>query len=266
MRRLARELDLDLTKVSGSGEKGRITKEDVKKALTGGAPAAAAATGGSGIPEIPTIDFSKFGPIEDKPLSRIRKLSGPFLHRSWLNVPAVTQHDEADITELEEFSKKLDDEGKAAKPKPYRVSLLPFLIRASVAVLKQMPGLQLLAQPGEGRADRTRNTGTSASPCDTPEGLVVPVIKDADKQGRAADLDRAWRTLGQGARRQIVAGGNVRRDFHHFLARRHWRHRLHADRQCAGSGDPRRGALENGAGLERQGVQAAADAAFVAVL
>ena len=105
MRRLARELDIDLTKVAGTGEKGRVTKEDVKAFLSGGKAAPAGVSGGSGIPEIPVIDFSKFGPIEEKPLSRIRKMSGPFLHRSWLNVPAVTQHDEADITELEAFRK-----------------------------------------------------------------------------------------------------------------------------------------------------------------
>ena len=182
MRRLARELDLDLSKVSGSGEKGRITKEDVEKALSGGAPAPVAATGGAGIPEIPVIDFSKFGPVEDKPLSRIKKLSGPFLHRSWLNVPAVTQHDEANITELEEFRKKLDDEGKAAKPKPYRVSLLPFLIRASVAVLKQMPDFNSSLNPAKDGliVKKYWNIGFA---CDTPEGLVVPVIKDADKKG-----------------------------------------------------------------------------------
>ena len=180
VRRLARELEIDLTRISGTGEKGRVTKEDVKKALTGGAPIAA--TGGAGIPEIPVIDFSKFGPVEDKPLSRIKKLSGPFLHRSWLNVPAVTQHDEADITELEEFRKKLDDEGKAAKPKPYRVSLLPFLVRASVAVLKQMPDFNSSLNPAKDGliVKKYWNIGFA---CDTPEGLVVPVIKDADKKG-----------------------------------------------------------------------------------
>jgi pyruvate dehydrogenase E2 component (dihydrolipoamide acetyltransferase) len=182
VRRLARELDIDLNRISGTGDKGRVTKEDVKKALTGGAPAGAPAAGGAGIPEIPVIDFSKFGPVEDKPLSRIKKLSGPFLHRSWLNVPAVTQHDEADITELEEFRKKLDDEGKAAKPKPYRVSLLPFLIRASVAVLKQMPDFNSSLNPAKDGliVKKYWNIGFA---CDTPEGLVVPVIKDADKKG-----------------------------------------------------------------------------------
>jgi pyruvate dehydrogenase E2 component (dihydrolipoamide acetyltransferase) len=179
VRRLARELDLDLSRVPASGDKGRITKEDVKKFL--GAGAAPAAAVGAGIPEIPAIDFSKFGPIEEKPLSRIKKLSGPFLHRSWLNVPAVTQNDEADITDLEEFRKKLDEEGKKAKDS-YRVSLLPFLVRASVAVLKDFPDFNSSLSPAKDALIHKKywNIGFAA---DTPEGLVVPVIKDADKKG-----------------------------------------------------------------------------------
>jgi pyruvate dehydrogenase E2 component (dihydrolipoamide acetyltransferase) len=180
VRRLARELDIDLTKVPASGEKGRITKEDVKAFLSGGK--AAAAVGGAGIPEIPAVDFSKFGPIEQKPLSRIRKLSGPFLHRSWLNVPAVTQQDEADITDLEAFRKTLDEAGKVAKPKPYRVSLLPFLVKASVSVLKEFPDFNSSLNPAKDGliVKKYWNIGFA---CDTPEGLVVPVIKDADQKG-----------------------------------------------------------------------------------
>jgi pyruvate dehydrogenase E2 component (dihydrolipoamide acetyltransferase) len=179
VRRLARELDIDLTRVPATGDKGRITKEDVKKFL--GAGAAPAAATGAGIPEIPAIDFSKFGPIEEKPLSRIRKMSGPFLHRSWLNVPAVTQNDEADITDLEDFRKKLDEEGKKAK-EPYRVSLLPFLVRASVACLKEFPDFNSSLSPSKDALIHKKywNIGFAA---DTPEGLVVPVIKDADKKG-----------------------------------------------------------------------------------
>jgi pyruvate dehydrogenase E2 component (dihydrolipoyllysine-residue acetyltransferase) len=180
VRRLARELDIDLTKVPGTGDKGRITKEDVKAFLSGGA-ASPAASAGAGIPEIPAIDFSKFGPVEEKPLSRIKKLSGPFLHRSWLNVPAVTQNDEADITDLEDFRKKLDDEGKKAK-EPYRVSLLPFLIRASVAVLRQYPDFNSSLSPGKDSLIHKKYWHIGFA-CDTPEGLVVPVIRDADQKG-----------------------------------------------------------------------------------
>jgi pyruvate dehydrogenase E2 component (dihydrolipoamide acetyltransferase) len=181
VRRVARELEIDLTKVAATGEKGRITKDDVKAFLSGGKASGAVAASGAGIPEIPFIDFSKFGPIEEKPLSRIRKMTGPFLHRSWLNIPAVTQNDEADITDLEEFRKKLDDEGKKAK-EAYRVSLLPFLVRASVAVLKQFPDFNSsLSQAKDALIHKKYwNIGFAA---DTPEGLVVPVIKDADKKG-----------------------------------------------------------------------------------
>src|SRR5271165_4496168 len=111
VRRIAREMGVDLTKVTGTGEKGRITKDDIVVFLRGPAPAPAgapAAAAGAGIPEIPAQDFSKFGPIETKPRSRIKRLSGPFLHRSWLNVPHVTQNDEADITETDAYRKELD--------------------------------------------------------------------------------------------------------------------------------------------------------------
>ena len=139
VRRLARELEVDLAKVKGTGEKGRITKDDVKASCAGrrrppARPAAPA--GGMGIPEIPAQDFSKFGPVETKPLARIKRLSGPHLHRSWLNVPHVTHGDEADITELEAYRKELD---AAAKEKGYRVTLLAFLMKASVSALKAFP-------------------------------------------------------------------------------------------------------------------------------
>ena len=138
VRRLARELEVDLNKIKGTGEKGRITREDVKAFLRGpaAAPAAAAPAGGMGIPEIPAQDFSKFGPIETKPLPRIKKISGPHLHRAWLNVPHVTHHDEADITEIDAYRKELDT---AAKEKGFRVTLLAFLMKASVSALRQFP-------------------------------------------------------------------------------------------------------------------------------
>ena len=121
IRRIARELDIDLTKVNGTGEKGRITKDDVKRSLGGGP--GSGVSGGMGIPEIPAQDFTKFGATEVKPMSRIQRLSGPFLHRSWLNIPHVTHTDEADITQLEERRKEFDN---SAKAKGYRVTLCPF--------------------------------------------------------------------------------------------------------------------------------------------
>ncbi|MGA8771660.1 MAG: 2-oxo acid dehydrogenase subunit E2 [Rhodomicrobium sp.] len=178
VRRLARELDVDLTKLAGSGEKGRITKEDVKRTLGVRAPAAPEG-GGFGIPEIPAQDFSKFGPIEEQPLSRLKKLSGPHLHRAWLNIPHVTHTDEADITELESYRKRLDE---GAKAKGYRVTLLAFLIKASVACLKEFPVFNASLSPGKDKLilKKYYNIGVAV---DTPDGLVVPVIKDANAKG-----------------------------------------------------------------------------------
>jgi pyruvate dehydrogenase E2 component (dihydrolipoamide acetyltransferase) len=182
VRRIAREMGVDLTKVTGTGEKGRISKDDIMAFLRGSAPAPAgapAATAGAGIPEIPAQDFSKFGPIETKPLSRIKRLSGPFLHRSWLNVPHVTQNDEADITDTDGYRKELDTAGKE---KGYRVTLLAFLIKASVSVLKLHPEFNASLSPEKDALiyKRYYNIGVAV---DTPDGLVVPVVKDADRKG-----------------------------------------------------------------------------------
>jgi pyruvate dehydrogenase E2 component (dihydrolipoamide acetyltransferase) len=181
-RRIAREMGVDLTKVPGTGEKGRISKDDILAFLRGPAPAPArgpAAAAGAGIPEIPAQDFSKFGPIETKPLSRVKRLSGPFLHRSWLNVPHVTQNDEADITETDAYRKELDTAGKE---KGYRVTLLAFLIKASVSSLKQHPEFNASLSPEKDALiyKRYYNIGVAV---DTPDGLVVPVVKDADRKG-----------------------------------------------------------------------------------
>ena len=177
VRMLARELDIDLTKLAGTGEKGRITREDVKRALAGRVPSAPATD--FGIPEIPAQDFSKFGPVDEKPLSRLRKLSGPHLHRAWLNVPHVTHTDEADVTELENYRKHLDENAKA---KGYRVTLLAFLIKASVACLKEFPVFNSSLSPAKDTLilKKYYNIGVAV---DTPDGLVVPVIKDANAKG-----------------------------------------------------------------------------------
>lgn len=189
MRRLARELGLDLTALKGTGEKGRITKEDVKGHLTRSAAPAPAASGtaafsgsGSGIPEIPAVDFSKFGPIETQPLSRIKKISGAHLHRSWLNVPLVTHQDESDITETDAYRKELDNAGKELKDKGYRVTLLAFLIKAAVSALRKHPefNASLSREKDALILKRYYNIGVAV---DTPDGLVVPVIKDADRKG-----------------------------------------------------------------------------------
>jgi pyruvate dehydrogenase E2 component (dihydrolipoamide acetyltransferase) len=184
IRRLARELDIDLNSIKGTGEKGRITKDDLKVSLGGGAKgsSAGAPAGGMGIPEIPAVDFSKFGPVEIKPMVRIKRISGPFLHRAWLNIPHVTHNDEADISEIEKYRKELDDAGKADKKKPYRVSLLPFLMKASVNALKAFPDFNTSLTPEKDALvyKKFYNIGIAV---DTPEGLVVPVVKDVDRKG-----------------------------------------------------------------------------------
>jgi pyruvate dehydrogenase E2 component (dihydrolipoamide acetyltransferase) len=182
VRRLARELGLDLNSIKGSGEKGRIVKEDLLAAVRGpapAAPAAAAATAGAGIPEIPAQDFSKFGPVETVPLPRIKKLSGPFLHRSWLNVPHVTHNDEADITELDAYRRELDT---AAKAEGYRVTLLAFLMKAAVSALRQFPEVNSSLSPEKDSLilKRYHHIGIAV---DTPGGLVVPVIRDVGSKG-----------------------------------------------------------------------------------
>jgi pyruvate dehydrogenase E2 component (dihydrolipoamide acetyltransferase) len=197
VRRLARELGLDLNTIKGSGEKGRIVKEDLLAAVRGpaAAPAAAAAPAGAGIPEIPAQDFSKFGPVETVPLPRIKKLSGPFLHRSWLNVPHVTHNDEADITELDPYRRELDT---AAKAEGYRVTLLAFLMKAAVSALRQFPEVNSSLSP-EKDALILKGYYHIGIAVDTPGGLVVPVIRDVDRKG-ITDLSKELGDISQKAR------------------------------------------------------------------
>jgi pyruvate dehydrogenase E2 component (dihydrolipoamide acetyltransferase) len=196
VRRLARELDLDLNRIKGTGERGRITREDVKAALAGGA--APAAAGGGALPAVPAVDFAKFGPIETVPLSRIKRISGPRLHASWVNVPHVTHTDEADITELEAFRKTLDEDAKKDKSKPYRVSLLPLLMRATVATLKAFPNFNSALSPA-GDSLILRKYWHIGVAVDTPEGLVVAVVKDVDQKG-VIELARELGGLSEKAR------------------------------------------------------------------
>ncbi|MDA3858722.1 MAG: 2-oxo acid dehydrogenase subunit E2, partial [Roseovarius sp.] len=182
IRAFARTLDIDISKVNGTGRKGRILREDVTKYLKSmSAPAGAAggAQGGMGIPPIPVVDFSKFGPVEDVEMPRIKKLSGPALHRSWLNIPHVTHNEEADITDLDKYRKELDTQ---AKTEGYRVTLLSFVIKASVSALRQHWEVNSSVHPDGDKLIKKDfyNIGFAA---DTPNGLMVPVIKDADRKG-----------------------------------------------------------------------------------
>jgi pyruvate dehydrogenase E2 component (dihydrolipoamide acetyltransferase) len=184
-RRLARELGVDLAGLAGSGPKGRITKDDVIASVRGpgsaGAPAAAAAApaAGAGIPEVPAQDFSKFGPVEVRPLTRIQRISGLSLHRSWLNVPHVTHNDEADITDLDAYRRELDT---AAKAEGYRVTLLSFLMKAAVSALREFPKFNSSLTP-EKDALIYKSYYHLGVAVDTPDGLVVPVIRDVDRKG-----------------------------------------------------------------------------------
>ena len=197
VRRLARELGIDLTTIRGSGEKGRITREDVKAALSGGG-SGAPAKGGAALPEIPAVDFAKFGPVETVPLSRIKRISGPRLHASWVNVPHVTHSDEADVTDLETFRKSLDDAAKTDKKAPYRVSLLPLLMKASVASLKAFPTFNSALAPAKDALIYRKYWHLGVA-VDTPEGLVVAVVRDVDQKG-VLDLARELGALSAKAR------------------------------------------------------------------
>ena len=183
VRRFARELGVDLAKLKGSAAKGRIVKEDiqafVKDALSG--TGAARATGGGfadlGLPAWPRVDFAKFGPVEVQPLSRIKKISGPVLARNWVMIPHVTQFDEADITDLEAFRARVNEENAKAGIK---VTPLAFLIKACVAALKKFPEFNASLDGDTLVLKRYWHIGFAA---DTPNGLVVPVLKDADTKG-----------------------------------------------------------------------------------
>jgi pyruvate dehydrogenase E2 component (dihydrolipoamide acetyltransferase) len=176
VRKFARELGVDLSRVSGSGRKGRITQDDVKafvKAVMQGG-----ATAGGGLPKVHEVDFARFGEIEVKPLSRIKRISGPRLQAAWVNVPHVTQHDEADITGLEQLRQELksDAEKIGAKLTP-----LAFLVKASVTALKEYPDFNSSLDPS-GQNQVMKKYFHIGFAADTPNGLVVPVIKNADKK------------------------------------------------------------------------------------
>ena len=182
VRKFARELGVDLSQVQGTGRKKRITQQDVqvfvKQVIASVSPGGKTASG-AGIPEMPEIDFSKFGSVEIQPLSRIKKRTGVNLHRAWLNVPIVTHHDEADITELEEFRKSLS---KEAAKKDVKLTLLSFLLKACAVDIRKHPIFNSsLSKDKENLVVKDYlNIGVAV---DTPEGLVVPVIRDVEKKG-----------------------------------------------------------------------------------
>jgi pyruvate dehydrogenase E2 component (dihydrolipoamide acetyltransferase) len=181
IRRFARELGVNLAKVGGSGEKGRVTKEDVQNFVKQSLAQPGAATGGNGLQvlEMPVVDFAKFGAIETKPLSRIKKISGANLHRNWVTIPHVTQFEEADISEMEAFRKEL---GAEYAKQNIKITPLAFMLKATAITLKHFPDFcSSLDAAGENLVMKKYiHIGVAV---DTPDGLVVPVVRDVDQKG-----------------------------------------------------------------------------------
>ncbi len=212
IRMFARELGVDLAKVKGSGPKGRVTREDVqgfvKGALAAARPAAAAPAGGGGmpfgLPEMPNVDFAKFGPVESRPLSRIQKISGAVLHRNWISIPHVTQFDEADITDLESFRKS---NAAATEKEGFKLTMLAFLMKASITALRQFPDFNASLDASRENlvVKKYFHIGVAV---DTPDGLVVPVIRDADRKG-VFDLARELADISKLAKEKKLKPGDM---------------------------------------------------------
>jgi pyruvate dehydrogenase E2 component (dihydrolipoamide acetyltransferase) len=193
VRKFARELGVDLGRVKGSGQKGRVLLDDVKQFVK--SVMSGAVSTGPALPAVPVVDFAKFGPVEISPLSRVRKISGPRLQAAWLNIPHVTQQDDADITGLEERRQALKDKATAAGVK---LTPLAFFVRAAVLALKEFPDFNSsLTEDGSGLVHKKYwHIGFAA---DTPQGLVVPVIRDADQKD-VFGIARELATLSEKAR------------------------------------------------------------------
>ena len=208
MRRLARELGVDLSStIRGTGRKGRITKEDVAEAAAARRPRRPAAAGAPRSPGLnlapwPKVNFERFGEVERQPLTRIQKISGPNLARNWVMIPHVTHNDEADITELEAFRKRTNAEQSEAK-----VTMVALLAKAVVASLKAYPVVNSSLDGDDLVLKRYYNIGFAA---DTPNGLVVPVIKDADSKGILEIAQGPDDAVQEGARRQARPAATCR--------------------------------------------------------
>ena len=210
VRKFARELGVPLAQVPGSGPKGRVLHADIQgfvKGVLAKAPPPAAKGGGSlpfDLPAWPEVDFAKFGPVESVPLSRIQKLSGPYLHRNWVSIPHVTQFDEADITDLEAFRKGQTAE---TEKKGFKLTMLAFLIKACVTALREYPQFNAsLERSGESVIiKKYYHIGVAV---DTPEGLVVPVVRDADRKG-VFDLAKELGEISKLARDKRLKAGDM---------------------------------------------------------
>jgi pyruvate dehydrogenase E2 component (dihydrolipoamide acetyltransferase) len=205
IRRLARELGVNLSSVKGSGRKGRITREDVEAAAHGARDGAAPGGGpGFELAPWPSVDFEKFGPVERVERSRIQRISAPNLARNWAMIPHVTQHEETDVTELEAWRKQLNEEQQRAQD-GVKVTMVSFLVLASVATLKEFPAFNASLDGEQLVLKRYYNIGFAA---DTPGGLVVPVIKQADKKG-LLEIARELTELSGKARAGKLAPGDM---------------------------------------------------------
>ena len=211
VRKFARELGVDLARVKGTGPKGRIAHSDVQAFVKGAlaaVPASAPAAKGGGLPfnlpAWPEVDFAKFGPVEVKPLTRLQKLSGPNLHRNWVSIPHVTQFDEADITDLEAFRKSNTAD---TEKQGFKLTILAFLIKACVTALRQHPLFNSsLDRAGENLVvKKYYNIGVAV---DTPDGLVVPVVRDADRKG-VFDVARELAEISKLARDKKLKPGDM---------------------------------------------------------
>lgn len=208
VRKLARELGVDLGRVSGTGPRSRIMKEDVhafvKQQLSNKVPVSAGAITGSGLPPLPDIDFSQFGPIEKVELSRINKLSAANLHRAWVHIPHVTQFDEADITDLEAFRKS---ESEALKDQDVKLTILAFMVKACAKSLLAFPRFNSSLHVGGEHLVFKKYVHIGIA-VDTPNGLVVPVIRDADKKS-VIEIAKDMQALSQKARAKKLSPGDM---------------------------------------------------------
>ncbi|MFP5451341.1 MAG: dihydrolipoyllysine-residue acetyltransferase [Thermoleophilia bacterium] len=206
-RRLARELEVDIAAVEGTGRKGRITKEDVQAAAEGGrpqaAPLGAAAGAPGGLPPWPEVDFAAYGQIETAELSRIKRIAGPALTRNWIMIPHVTQHDEADITELEAFRKEIN---AAHADDGVKLTMVSLLIKACASALRAFPEFNSSLAGDQLVLKRYTNIGFAV---DTPGGLLVPVIRDADRKG-LLEIARELVTLSSAAREGTISAEDMR--------------------------------------------------------
>jgi pyruvate dehydrogenase E2 component (dihydrolipoamide acetyltransferase) len=270
VRKFARELGVDLGQITGTGAKQRVMKADikafVKAILTGRGPVPA----GPALPTVPEVDFAKFGAVEVKPLDRIKKIAGPRLHASWVNLPHVTQNDEADITELEGRRKAMKaDAAKDGIP----LTPLAFIVKACVRALQEFPLFNTSLTPDAKSLvyKQYMHIGFAA---DTPKGLLVPVIRDADKKDHTRRGQERSVYAGQGPGRaqskgaggQTQSRGNAGRKFYDIQPRWHRWDLVYADHQCPGSRDTRRCPRKTDTGLPRRRARATHDIAAVVVL